>query len=97
MGVDIISCGTGKRDRRIANPGPYRAYLGYGLLAGLVLHFFNPSRKSTENPGPAQPRITLFSLPDKSVSQKSKSVSGSGMPKTANFTPEDRVGPAKRI
>jgi hypothetical protein len=31
VGVDIISCGTGKRDRRIANPGPYRAYLGYGL------------------------------------------------------------------
>jgi hypothetical protein len=31
VGVDIVSCGTGKWDRRIANPGPYRAYLGYGL------------------------------------------------------------------
>jgi predicted transcriptional regulator len=32
VGVDIISCGTGKRDRRIANPGPYRAYLRHGFL-----------------------------------------------------------------
>jgi len=31
VGVDIVSCGTGKQDRWIANPGPYRAYLGYGL------------------------------------------------------------------
>jgi len=31
VGVDIVSCGTGKRDRRIGNPGLYRACLGYGL------------------------------------------------------------------
>ena len=45
MGVDIVSCGTGKRDRRIANPGPYRAYLGYGISGGQVPVFPITRRK----------------------------------------------------
>jgi hypothetical protein len=44
VGVDIISCGTGKRDRRIANPGPYQEYLGYGLLSSRGLVFTGNSR-----------------------------------------------------
>jgi hypothetical protein len=32
VGVDIASCGTGKTDPRIGNPGSIRAYLGYGFL-----------------------------------------------------------------
>jgi len=97
VGVDIVSCGTGKRDRRIANPGVYRAYPGYGLQAGPVLHFSDPVWKSTENPGPELPQITYFSHPDKSVSQKTKSVSSFYMPKTTDFTYEIRPGTAKRI
>jgi hypothetical protein len=31
VGVDTVSCGTGKRDRRIGNPGLNRAFLGYGF------------------------------------------------------------------
>jgi len=97
VGVDTVSCGTGKRDRRIGNPGPYRAYPGYGLPAGRVLHFPDPSRKSTDNQGPARPRITCFSHPDKSVSQKTKSVSGYGLSKTAHFTSVEPPGLTKRI
>ena len=37
MGVDIVSCGTGKRDPRIANPGPYRAYLGQAFLGRMAM------------------------------------------------------------
>ena len=43
------------------------------------------------------PRITPFSHQNKSVSQKTMSVSGFAMPKTAGFTPVERSGPAKRI
>ena len=32
MSVDTSSCGTGKQDRRIGNPGPYRAYLRYAFF-----------------------------------------------------------------
>jgi hypothetical protein len=35
VGVDIVSCGAGNQDPRISNPGPYRAYLGYGFLLWL--------------------------------------------------------------
>jgi hypothetical protein len=36
VGVDRISCGTGKRDLRIANPGPIGAYLGYGFVMKIL-------------------------------------------------------------
>ncbi len=37
VGVDIVSCGTGKRDPRIDNPGPYRAYLGQAFLGRMAM------------------------------------------------------------
>jgi hypothetical protein len=101
VGVDTISRGTGKRDRRIGNPGLNRACLGYGRQEspdlGRIRDHAITLKKSTKNPGPKMPRITPFSPPNKSVSQKTKSVSGFAMPKTAGFTPVKRSGPAKRI
>ena len=46
-----------KRDRRIANPGTNRAYLGYGISEGQILIFPITRRKVPSNPGPVRPRI----------------------------------------
>ena len=43
MGVDIISCGAEKRDPRIGNPGPYRAYLGYAFPGRWMRGYVTPS------------------------------------------------------
>ena len=62
MGVDTVSCGTGKWDHRIANPGPYRAYLGYGLSGGgpgLPDH----SQESTLESGPCTGPGSLLRIP----------------------------------
>jgi len=94
--VDTISCATGKQDRRIGNPGLNRAFLGYGQPESPGLGRIRDNaitlKKSTENPGPKQPWITPFSPQNKSVSVKSKSVSGFAMPKPTGFTPVNRSG-----